>query len=149
MRLRGSPVSAIVANLLMEWLEGEAIATVPMDIKPKLWRRYVDDYSDFAKIIVTLTWTEFILLFMRSYCHSWVRTKTFRCVYVKVIFTKSLLLTGGNWQKWKRVFLTCPCHEIYRDEAVGLKVAKILEKLRYLWKCEILGQYRENLIFCQ
>ena len=29
-----------------------------------------------------------------------------------------LPLTGGNWQKWKRVFLTCPCHEIYRDEAV-------------------------------
>ena len=26
-----------------------------------------------------------------------------------------------NWQKWKRVLLTCPCHEIYRDEAVGSK----------------------------
>ena len=30
-------------------------------------------------------------------------------------------LTAHNWQKWKRVFLTCPCHEIYRVEAVGLK----------------------------
>ena len=29
-------------------------------------------------------------------------------------------LTAHNWQKWKRVFLTCPCHEIYRVEAVGL-----------------------------
>ena len=27
----------------------------------------------------------------------------------------NISLTGGNWQKWKRVFLTCPCHEIYRD----------------------------------
>ena len=35
-----------------------------------------------------------------------------------------LQLTGGNWQKWKRAFLTCPCHEIYRDEAVGLKSCK-------------------------
>ena len=40
-------------------------------------------------------------------------------------------LTGGNCQKWKRVFLTCPCHKIYRDEAVGLKSCK------YTWKiCE-------------
>ena len=30
-------------------------------------------------------------------------------------------LTAHNWQKWKRVFLICPCHKIYRVEAVGLK----------------------------
>ena len=50
-------------------------------------------------------------------------------------------LTGGNWQKWKRVFLTCPCRKIYRDEAVGLKSCKyiILENLRNLWKWEIWG----------
>ena len=30
-------------------------------------------------------------------------------------------LTARSWQKWKRVFLTCPCHKIYREEAVGLK----------------------------
>ena len=48
-------------------------------------------------------------------------------------------LTGGNWQKWKRVFLTCPCHKIYRDEAVGLKSSNILEKLRNLWQWEIWG----------
>ncbi|XP_072044947.1 uncharacterized protein [Amphiura filiformis] len=39
----GSPVSAIVANLFMEWLEKEAVATAPLDCKPKIWRRYVDD----------------------------------------------------------------------------------------------------------
>ncbi|XP_072041101.1 uncharacterized protein [Amphiura filiformis] len=39
----GSPVSPIVANLFMEWLEQEAITTAPLDCKPKLWRRYVDD----------------------------------------------------------------------------------------------------------
>ena len=56
------------------------------------------------------------------------------------VFRFFLTLTAHNWQKWKRVFLTCPCHKIYRDEGVGLKkVANILEKLRYLWKCEIWG----------
>ena len=58
-------------------------------------------------------------------------------------------LMAHNWQKWKRVFLTCPCHKIYRGEAVGLKSRK------YTWKITIyvnmwnLGQFRENLIFCQ
>ena len=33
--------------------------------------------SDFAKTTFTLTWTEILLLFMRRYCHSWVRTKDF------------------------------------------------------------------------
>ena len=41
-----------------------------------------------------------------------------RCIVFAAILLRPL--TGGNWQKWKRVFLTCPCHEIYRDEAVGL-----------------------------
>ena len=31
------------------------------------------------------------------------------------------MLTAHNWQKWKNRFLTCPCHKIYREEAVGLK----------------------------
>ena len=47
------------------------------------------------------------------------------CIYyhwLRSLFSiRRNMLTGGNWQKWKRVFLTCPCHKIYRDEAVGLK----------------------------
>ncbi|XP_072046610.1 uncharacterized protein [Amphiura filiformis] len=39
----GSPVSPIVSNLFMEWLEQQAIHTAPLDCKPKLWKRYVDD----------------------------------------------------------------------------------------------------------
>ena len=39
----GSPVSPIVANLFMEKLEQEPIATAPMECKPKFWSRYVDD----------------------------------------------------------------------------------------------------------
>ena len=52
----------------------------------------------------------------------------------------TVTLTGGNWQKWKRVFLTCPCHEIYRDEAVGLKSCKNTLKITIFVKMWNLGQ---------
>ncbi|XP_072050102.1 uncharacterized protein [Amphiura filiformis] len=39
----GSPVSAIIANIFMEWLEQKAIANAPIACRPKLWKRYVDD----------------------------------------------------------------------------------------------------------
>ena len=58
-------------------------------------------------------------------------------------------LTDHNWQKWKRVFLTCSCHKIYSDEAVGLKSCKYTWKITIFVKMWNLGQYHENLIFCQ
>ncbi|XP_072021516.1 uncharacterized protein [Amphiura filiformis] len=39
----GSPVSPLAANIFMEHLEDIAIATAPLECKPKLWKRYVDD----------------------------------------------------------------------------------------------------------
>ena len=39
----GSPVSPMVADIFMEFLEQSAIASVPVECKPKLWKRYVDD----------------------------------------------------------------------------------------------------------
>ncbi|XP_072048630.1 uncharacterized protein [Amphiura filiformis] len=54
----GSPVSAIVANLFMEWLEKEAIMTAPLDCKPKYWRRYVDDVLEIIQKDTTLKLTE-------------------------------------------------------------------------------------------
>ena len=50
-------------------------------------------------------------------------------------FLIHLPLTAHNWQKWKRVFLTCPCHEIYRVEAVGPKSSN------YTWKIIIFCEY--------
>ena len=47
---------------------------------------------------------------------------------VCISITKNIL-TAHNWQKWKKVFLTCLCHKIYRVEAVGLKSPIILDKL--------------------
>ena len=45
----GSSVSLILANFFMEWLEQQAIATAPIDCKPKLWKRYVDDILEIIK----------------------------------------------------------------------------------------------------
>ena len=45
----GSPVSPILANFFMEWLEQQAIATAPIDCKPKLWKQYVVDILEIIK----------------------------------------------------------------------------------------------------
>jgi len=45
----GSPVSPLLANLFMEWLEKQAIATAPVQCKPKFWKRYVDDVLELIK----------------------------------------------------------------------------------------------------
>ncbi|CAH1244343.1 Hypp7269 [Branchiostoma lanceolatum] len=44
-----SPVSPVLANLFMEWLEQQAMATVPVTCRPKLWKRYVDDVMEVVK----------------------------------------------------------------------------------------------------
>ena len=58
-------------------------------------------------------------------------------------------LTAHNLQNWKRLFPTCPCHKIYRGEADSLKSCKYTWKSTIFEKMWNLGQYRENLIFCQ
>ena len=45
----GSAASPIVANLYMEWLEQEAVATAPLTCQPRLWTRYVDDVLEIVK----------------------------------------------------------------------------------------------------
>jgi len=45
----GSPVSPLVTNLFMKWLEKQAIATAPVECKPKFWKRYVDDVLELIK----------------------------------------------------------------------------------------------------
>ena len=58
-------------------------------------------------------------------------------------------LTAHNWQKWKTVLLTCPCHDMYRDEAVDLKKMQIY--LKNYDFCEYLefGAISWKFDFCQ
>ncbi|XP_072033415.1 uncharacterized protein [Amphiura filiformis] len=44
-----SPVSPVVANLYMEFLEQKAIASAPLTCKPRLWKRYVDDILEIVQ----------------------------------------------------------------------------------------------------
>ena len=101
-----------------------------------------------------LYWFPYLMLeISSSKMHISANRTQFSCIVsIKLLkASKSLgsILTAHNWQNWKRVFLTCPCHEIYKDEAVGLNSCK------YTWKITIyvnmwnLGQFRESLIFCQ
>ena len=61
--------------------------------------------------------------------------------------TRGGALTAHSWQKWKSTFLTCPCHEIYREEAVGVKNSNYTKKYDF---CEYVkfGAFRENVTFC-
>ena len=56
-------------------------------------------------------------------------------------------LTAHKWQKWKRVFLICPCHKIYKVEAAGLKSCNYTWKIMILANMWNLGQFRENWYF--
>ena len=47
---------------------------------------------------------------------------------LKSSFFSYFSFNGSQLAIWKKVFLTCPCHEIYRDEAVGLKKLQIYFK---------------------
>ena len=45
----GSPVSVVVADMYMEDLEEEAMGTAPQDIRPAIWRRYINDSFEVVK----------------------------------------------------------------------------------------------------
>ena len=45
-------------------------------------------------------------------------------------------------EKKKGGFLACPCHDIYREETVGLNSSNNIPlKLRFLWICEIWSNF--------
>ena len=61
-------------------------------------------------------------------------------------------LPALKWQKMKKRFLTCPCHKIYKEEAVSLKSFKCqvyFRKYDFCKNVKIRVQFREKLIFCQ
>ena len=54
----GSPVSPIVANLFMEDLEQRAMESAPDDLRPKFWKRYVDDTREVIRRGKVEEWSE-------------------------------------------------------------------------------------------
>ena len=63
----------------------------------------------------------------------------------------NVALTAHNWQNWKRVFLSCYCHENDKVEAIGLEN----DNYSYTWKLTIFvnmwnfGPFLEKSIFGQ
>ena len=62
-------------------------------------------------------------------------------------WTHSTPLNGSQLAKMKSTFLTCPCHKIYKDEAVGLKSYNYTFKITIFVNVWNLVQFLENLIF--
>ena len=45
----GKPSFPMIAYLFMEYLEQKLLDTAPMELKPRLWKRYVDDIFEVVK----------------------------------------------------------------------------------------------------
>ena len=56
----GSPVSPLVANMFMEHLEQKLLSTAPEELKPKLWKRYVDDILEVIRRGTAEALTQFL-----------------------------------------------------------------------------------------
>ena len=61
---------------------------------------------------------------------------------------KKALKRAHNCQKWTSIFFTRSCHKIYRVEAVGLSLPNYTYITIFVSMLN-LGQFRENMIFCQ
>ena len=90
----------------------------------------------------TYTWPDLAI----DRLHWCAKQRNRTSVLLGELWSGHLVLTAHNWQKWKRVFPTCHCHKIYRDEAVGLKSCKNTWKITIFVKMWNLGQYRENFV---
>ena len=92
---------------------------------------------------------------MDIYQYVWTYSVHYKTYFhIQVLDTKKLLLrckavNGSQLAKMKQSIPVCPCHKIYRDEEVGLKSCRYTWKITTSVKMWNLGQYRENLIFCQ
>ena len=117
---------------------------------------YLQNYKEFKAKILDLQPEKYGLLFEIKKCTTsgWalgdenvigIRAFNFESKWLHDFAT----LTAHNWQKWKSRLLTCPCHKIYRVEAVGLSISNNTLKITIFVNIWNLGQCNENLIFCQ
>ena len=63
--------------------------------------------------------------------------------------SSGLILNAHNWQEWRSIFLTYPCHEINGEEAVDLKSSHYTLNITIFVNILNMWQFRLNLIFCK
>ena len=89
------------------------------------------------------TWLESENCLLASRCVFDVKLTLYELMVISLGFFSSVKekksLTAHNWQIWKSRFLTCPCHKIYWEQAVGLKTSNYTLKIQFLRICEIWG----------
>ena len=71
--------------------------------------------------------------------------EVYRYPEYRMLVCINVLLMANNLQKWKSRILTCPCHKIYRIEAVGLSFSNCTFKNPIFVNIWNLGKFRENL----
>ena len=132
-----------IENIILRAIKGQICASNSFFFLMQIYKKTkTKTLLSFFSFFLSLRFDRFMHF---QSCNSLISWKQTNGQYTSI----NAMLTAHNWQNWKRVFLTCPCHEIYKDEAVGLKSCK------YTWKITIyvnmwnLGQFREILIFCQ
>ena len=67
------------------------------------------------------------------------------CYPMKVLYY-FIHLTVHYWQKWRSIFLPCPCHKINSVKVVGLFMGNYTLKIKIFVNIRNLRQFRENLI---
>ena len=78
----------------------------------------------------------------------WACTVSTSLLYRLFQLMAMFVLMAHNWQKWKNSFLLHPRHEIFREEAVGLKSSyHTFKRYDFLWICEIWGNFMKIWYF--
>ena len=99
---------------------------------PKSWHR------PFHPLIWYLTWNECKNHVLK--CKFECKNHVLKCKFILPMPFK--LLTAHKLAKMKRTFPTCHCHEIYREEEVGLKSSNYTFKITIFVNMWNLGQFR-------
>ena len=100
--------------------------TIPVDRLlqlVQLWH-YVKQVNPPKFYLQHLVWGSYLSSLQNSTkCKTWLNSPGSPLLNIS-----SWTLMSHNWQKWKSTFLACHCHEIYREEAAGLKSSSYTKK---------------------
>ena len=97
--------------------------------------------------VKNLTFFSLFSLFRVDNSFFWVAFTLFRVNWHSLVFSLFLHLESRRMWMWRNRFFTCPCHKIYREEAVGLESFNSTLKIMFLWICEIWGNFVKILYF--
>ena len=89
----GIPVSTIITNLLIEWLEEQAILTAPITCKSKLWKRYDNSLPFMDKLLIRKEdgTVKLLVYRMKTHTDQYINFTSQYPLHQKLGFNKTLL----------------------------------------------------------